>query len=526
MMMGLVALATILLQASGPCGSPEAEPRVAVADCEARLSAATDEETRYLLLIAYGDQLGRAGRFDEAVAAFEAAAPISRGAIKQMQDGHARALAERAAFHLSRNQPTRAGNDLAAAANLYPASALALTNLAKAASASDPQMALELYGSAISLQPDFAPAYSARGELYAAFGERDAAEADFTRAIALDPGQTGALLRLSLLQLDAGRTQAGLAGLDRVIRELGVDRAPFPAHAASDMRLLSQVEREHQIKAVAHNTRGQERVKAGDLDGAYADATTAQLLGYVTAESHHMVGLYHLKIGNPSGAIKAFDAALALDPSNAALRENRAIAVQQNEVVSRELALRAQTRQEADAARARARESEAAAWGRLFTGAVTAVAGGDAGQINQALAGQQVTASPSGGSGVGGADVFLANNNGCIAFERVGPNSGVTGPLYAVTNNCPLETSFAIGAYAGGENRGAGAVLAAGETRRIHLDGMRFPSYANLPVAVRWACPTRAALERSRGQRLTVQYEHDRDQCRVMLAPTPVTGAQ
>lgn len=61
------------------------------------------------------------------------------------------------------------------------------------AAAGDESLALEHYGRSIDQQPDYGPAYGARGRLHARRGERDAALSDLERYLALSPAAPDAL---------------------------------------------------------------------------------------------------------------------------------------------------------------------------------------------------------------------------------------------------------------------------------------------------------------------------------------------
>ena len=184
--------------------------------------------------------------------------------------------------------------------------------------------ALKSYGRAITLNPDFAEAYSNRGLLYMHTGERELALADFDRAIALNPNFAKAYSNRGLLYVRARKKELALTDLNRAI---ALD--PCLAGAYSNRGFLYTESGEHELALAdfdlavelnpdffdAHNYRGVALAAMKQFKPALDSFEKALLLNPSSAEVHNNIGMVFLRNGQLDIALEYYEIALDLDPN-------------------------------------------------------------------------------------------------------------------------------------------------------------------------------------------------------------------
>jgi serine/threonine protein kinase/lipoprotein NlpI len=171
-----------------------------------------------------------------------------------------------------------------------------------AAEAGDYAAAVAALNTALSLDPDSAPALNYRGLARYKLKQLDASIADFTRALEIDPGFVRAYNNRGLAHNKLGRFEPAIADFTQAINRARV-REP----------------------AVYYN-RGLAYYNHGDLEKAIADfdQTLAIQPGYGSAYNNR--GLAYYKMGKYMSAIADFDKAMALKPDDARALYNRGLA--------------------------------------------------------------------------------------------------------------------------------------------------------------------------------------------------------
>jgi len=203
-------------------------------------------------------------------------------------------------------------------ADFYPASvALGYVELAK----NDQREAVEQFDRAIVANPRYVPALVGRGDALLALGDHDQALKSFEAAIVADPSLAPLRTRIEVLRvraqqedvaaarkaLEAGRLEEARRAYDRAIS--GSPDSPFLYRESATVLL-----------------------KLGDLDGALRQATRAAELEPTDARNQVQIGEIHEARKDPKAALTAYDAALAIERTDAiagradALREQLALA--------------------------------------------------------------------------------------------------------------------------------------------------------------------------------------------------------
>jgi len=188
-----------------------------------------------------------------------------------------------------------------AAAARSPRSWLAAANLGKVAL--DEGLirdAAALLDRAEELRPDSAEVRLDRGNAYKLLGQPGVAEAEYSRAIALDPSFAGAYYDLGVLRLEQGDTEGATMALMGALR-----------YDAND--------------AAAHNNLG----LALSRTGGYARQASLEFgeairLDPGNKEAHLNLGNLLAREGEPVAAIRQYRLALAIDPAYAAANANLA----------------------------------------------------------------------------------------------------------------------------------------------------------------------------------------------------------
>jgi tetratricopeptide (TPR) repeat protein len=416
--------------------------------------------------------------------------------------------------------------------------------------------------------PHWAPLYNMRGMIVWAEGREDEALTDFNRALQYQTDYAAALTNRSIiLQARAGAPATGYpvpqAEWELCQRGTNWTQAEAACTAVIDGGMQSAG---WLGKALAQ--RGHWRTELFNTEGARADLDRAmRLWENVTPVVYHARLLRRLQ--DYEGALGEFDRAVAMAPNDSAVmvevwRGRGGVYFDQNryaesaQAYDQALALapgdrptrdnRNQSRRMAEQVRNNdpavraANERQAQAWGRLLTGGLVAAVGGDSGQIAQALAGQPITAAPSSSvqqapapsasspahapSGTGNrTPIYMPSRAGCMSFTY--RRNTIMGPVYEVRNGCPEAVGYAIGAYANGENRGAGGELDPGGVQERTLEDLRLGPYKDLTVEIIYACPRKDFVELAYGVQIEVVYwDRPRNQCVAMPVGGPVSTAR
>ena len=187
-----------------------------------------------------------------------------------------------------------------AATERSPRSWLAAANLGKEAlDERQFQEAASLLDRAEALRPDSAEVRLDRGNAYKQLGQPGIADAEYRKAIALDPSFPGAYYDLGVLLLERGDA----VGASEALKEaLHLD--------AND--------------AAAHNDFGLALNRMGDVRQASLEFSEAIRLDPANKEAHLNLGNLLAREGKPAAAITQYRLALAIDPTYAAARANLA----------------------------------------------------------------------------------------------------------------------------------------------------------------------------------------------------------
>lgn len=276
----------------------------------------------------------------------------ARGALAAGDQDGAHALVEQARALDAKSAPV-----------LFSEAALAIGN-------KDQALAERQLAAALEADPNYADALVLRADLAAQKGDMAAAEADYSRVIALRPAASASellkrgMVRMSLKKLDDARKDAdtlkkwapehpGVAYLDGLLKlsagdyvaaqtafELALSKAQdyLPVifylgavHAAqdhleqADYYLGNYLNRAPGSAAAARLAAGV-KVRRNDIEGATAVLEQAAAANPKDAVLHDLLGRIYASRGDPKG-IEMLKEAVALQPDSAALRERLGIAM-------------------------------------------------------------------------------------------------------------------------------------------------------------------------------------------------------
>lgn len=199
----------------------------------------------------------------------------------------------------------------------------------------DPAGALRDADAAIAIDPRMAYGQIARGRALAALKRDEDAAAAYREAARLQPTYADAWVKLAQTRRRQGKQAEGLAAVDEGLKSSPKDR-DLLFHRAL---LLSELDGRRKdalaaydavIKArptaAAYYNRAQLRSDEDDHKGALADYRKAVELDPKDPDALNGVGVELSALNeDPEGELKAYDAALAADPKNAAAVINKAI---------------------------------------------------------------------------------------------------------------------------------------------------------------------------------------------------------
>ena len=167
---------------------------------------------------------------------------------------------------------------------------------------SNPGQALEYLGQAISLDPNYAPAYNNRGVARLDLDQTQKAIEDFDQAIRLNPDNAMAYSNRGVAYKDLGQYQRAIKDLDEAIR-LDPDN-PKP-----------------------YTNRGVAYKNLGQYPQAVKDYDQAVRLDPNDAKTHSNLGLAYYASGKYQKAIENFNQAVRLDPNDPGTYNNRGTAL-------------------------------------------------------------------------------------------------------------------------------------------------------------------------------------------------------
>jgi len=200
------------------------------------------------------------------------------------------------------------------------------------------------FGASERVAPRSAGTYLDRGIMLATRGDFDAAIADFTQAIRLNPASAeaffwranahrGVTVDQSFtvdLNFDRGRLDLAIADFSEAIRlnpafaraytrrgSMHLDRGDFDRAIADHTRAIQL----NPHDARSFTNRGGVHFNRGDFDRAIADHTEALRINPQLAVAHFNRGLTHERRGNLDLAIADFEAALRINPDSASSRQ-------------------------------------------------------------------------------------------------------------------------------------------------------------------------------------------------------------
>ena len=160
--------------------------------------------------------------------------------------------------------------------------------------------AIEQYGKAIDLKPNFVEAYNNRGVAYRSKGGFDQAIQDYTKAIELNPNDANAYYNRGIAYKDKDDIDQAIQDYTKVI-ELNPQFVE------------------------AYNNRGITYGSKGDFDQAIQDCTKAIELDPNDADSYYNRGIAYSSKGDFDQAIQDFNKAIELNPSDADSYYNRGV---------------------------------------------------------------------------------------------------------------------------------------------------------------------------------------------------------
>lgn len=199
----------------------------------------------------------------------------------------------------------------------------------------DPAGALRDADAAIAIDPDMAYAQIARGRALAALRRDEDAASAYRKAAQVQPTYADAWVKLAQTRRRQGKQADGLAAVDEGLKSSpkDYDLLFHRALLLSEMdgrRKEALIAYDAAIKAKpiaeAYYNRAQLRSDEDDHKGALADYRKAAELSPKDPDALNGVGVELSALNeDPEGELKAYDAALAVDPKNTAAVINKAI---------------------------------------------------------------------------------------------------------------------------------------------------------------------------------------------------------
>ena len=201
-----------------------------------------------------------------------------------------------------------------------------------AAQTQRPELAVELLGKALALQPDSAQAHNNRGNALERLGRFDAALSDYRKAVALAPDSPHAYTNLGVLLRNLGCPNEALASCDKAIllqpddAEAHSNRGNVLCDLQRFQEALSSYNRAIALQPdfmAAHSNRGTVLRDLGRLAEALSCCDWVVSQQPDLAEAHNNRGSAQRDLGDFASALSSFDRALALKPDLAVGYRNR-----------------------------------------------------------------------------------------------------------------------------------------------------------------------------------------------------------
>ncbi len=227
---------------------------------------------------------------------------------------------------------THQGNDSEAIATYtraiqnYPSLAAYLQRGRLYHQAGDWQSAQADFSRAIELQPKAPEAYHFRGQIRYEVGDRQGALEDYTQAIQLDPNSAPTYVNRGSIRAELGDEEGALADYTQAIQQ----DPSLPAAYLNRCLTRSNLDN-HQgaiedcnqaisldpTSVLAYQNRGLARRRLGDIKGAIEDLNIAIRLDPNDADPYYNRGLARFELGDQTGAIADYGQAIQLNPDHA-----------------------------------------------------------------------------------------------------------------------------------------------------------------------------------------------------------------
>jgi predicted O-linked N-acetylglucosamine transferase (SPINDLY family) len=195
-----------------------------------------------------------------------------------------------------------------------------------------PQLALELIGTALKLDPRNAAAHNDQGQALYELKRYESAIASFDLAIALDPDFAGFYYNRGMALYDLGRYEAAIASFDKAIAlNPGHARAfNYRGNALFELRQIAAALASFAAAislnadyAEAYNNQGGAQFELEQFAAALMSFDRAIALQPKYADAHNNRGNALFELGNIEAALASYDAALALQPNYPGVHFNR-----------------------------------------------------------------------------------------------------------------------------------------------------------------------------------------------------------
>ncbi len=190
------------------------------------------------------------------------------------------------------------------------------------------------YDKAIELDPNDAWAYGNRGNVKRNLGDKRGAILDFDKAIELDPNDAAAYSNRGNAKSDLGDKRGAILDYDKAIKLDPNLAAAYMNRGVAKWNLGDKrgaiLDYDQAIKldpnfAAAYGSRGFAKWDLGDKQGAILDYDKAIELDLNYASAYGNRGIDKADLGDNRGAILDFDKAIKLDPNGALAYMNRGI---------------------------------------------------------------------------------------------------------------------------------------------------------------------------------------------------------
>ena len=193
--------------------------------------------------------------------------------------------------------------------------------------------AISIYDSIINKKPE-AYAYYNRGNIKADLGQKQAAIADYDRAITVNPNLAQAYAGRGNVKADLGQKQAAIADYDQAIAinpnfaDAYNNRGNAKYKLGQKQTAINDYNQAISINpnfADAYNNRGLVKSELGQKQAAINDYDQAIAINPNFADAHNNRGLVKYKLGQKQAAINDYNRAITINPNDAKAYYNRGI---------------------------------------------------------------------------------------------------------------------------------------------------------------------------------------------------------